>query len=583
MKPGFKKQIFAGIIYGMIPLLFFSCSASHKSVSRVSGKSHSQIDDDKFKALYYDGLKQKILGNYDDAMVFFRGCLEINPASPAANFEVSQIMEYNKQADSALGYISKALYGDPQNIWYGYFYAQNLQELGKFKEAVKVYEDLIKIHPSKVDIYYKLALAQLQAQDYKQAIVTYNTIEQKVGPADEEVFMNKIELLEKLKEYSKAEENIQKLIEHDSSTPQYYDMLGNLYELEGKNDKAFDLYQKMEKIYPHDPMAHLSLADYYKTTNQDNMAFEELEKAFDEPSLDIDTKIRIILGLNTFTNADSIYSEAITLSKKMVKSSPTEPRAHAIYGELLQHNQNLDEARTQYRIAISEDSSKYNYWDALLDMELQLNDMKDLESESRKAIELFPTNAQLYYDNGIANNQLKNYDAALNVFKSGVLYAANDSVMLSMMYAYIGDEGYYTKRFSTSDSAYEEALKINPDNIYVLNNYSYFLSVRDTNLLLAEEMSKKSNKLDTNSPAYEDTYGWILYMSGKYAAAKEWESKAIAHGGDRDATILEHEGDILFKLGETDSALDYWQKAKDAGDDSDLLEREIRDKKLYEK
>ena len=112
-------------------------------------------------------------------------------------------------------------------------------------------------------------------------------------------------------------------------------------------------------------MVHLSLADYYKTTNQDKMAFEELEKAFEEPSLDIDTKIRIILGLNTFTNADTILSEAMTLTREMVKSDPTEPQSHFIYGELLQQKQNFDEARTQYRITISEDSSKYSYWDPL--------------------------------------------------------------------------------------------------------------------------------------------------------------------------------------------------------------------------
>jgi len=567
----------------VISALFFSCSGSHKSLSAVSGKHHTDMDDEKFKALYYDGLKQKILGNYDDAMVFFRRCLAINPASPAANFEVSQIWQYKKQPDSSLVYIRKAVIGDPQNIWYGYYYAQTLQEAGKYKETIKEYEDLIKIHPRTIDLYYKLALAQLQAQEYKQAIETYNILQQKLGPADEDISMNKIEVLEKLKEYPQSEVEIQKLINNNPTTPQYSDMLGNLYSLEGKNDKAFAVYQKMEQAFPHDPMVHLSLADYYKTTNQDNMAFEELEKAFEEPDLDIDTKIRIILGLNTFTNTDSIFSEALTLSKEMVNSNPTEPRAHAIYGELLQHNQNLDEARSEYRIALSEDSSKYNYWESLLDIELQLMDVKDLENESKKAIGLFPTNAQLYYDNGIANMQLKNYNEALSAFKSGVFYLVNDSMTLGMMYAYMGDLSYYVKKFSASDSAYEAALNINPDNIYVLNNYSYFLSVRDTNLALAEKMSKKSNELDTTSAADEDTYAWILYMTGKYKDAKDWEYKAIKHGGDNDDVILEHYGDILFKLGEKDLSVQYWMKSKQGGNNSELLEKKIKDKQLYEK
>jgi tetratricopeptide (TPR) repeat protein len=583
MESGLGKQICVRVIYTMIPALFFSCSGSHKTVSTVSGKHHSQPDDDKFKALYYDGLKQKMLGNYDDAMGFFRRCLAINPGAPAANFEVFQVLENDKQRDSSLVYINRAVKGDPQNIWYGYCCAQNLQELGRYKDVVKVYEDLIKMHPKSMELYYKLALAQLQAEEYKQALETYNTLEVKVGPGDEDLGMNKIEILEKIKEYSKAEEEIQKLIKNNPNTPQYSDMLGNLYSLEGKNDKAFEMYQQMEKTYPHDAMVHLSLADYYKTTNRDKMAFEELEKAFEEPDLDVDTKLRIIYGLNTFTNSDSIFSEAMTLSREMVQSNPTEPRAHYVYGGLLQQSQKPNEARDQYRIAISEDSSKYAYWELLMNVELQLNDWQNLELESRKAVGLFPNNAELYYHNGLANMQLKDYNDALNAFKSCVFYAGSDSGLLDMTYPQMGDAAYYTRRYSTSDSAYEAALKINPNNVTVLNNYSYFLSVRDTNLARAEQMSKRSIELNPNDKSNEDTYAWILYKMDKYLEAKDWEDKAIAHGGEIDFAIMEHYGDILFKLGEKDSAVEYWMKAKKVGGDSGLLERKIKDKQLYEK
>ena len=567
----------------MISSLFFSCSSSKKPTATASLKRHSQIDEDKFKALYYDGIKQKILGNYDDAMGFFRRCLAINPASPAANFEISEILEYNKRPDSSLVYMNRAVNGDQGNVWYRYFYAQNLQELGRFKEVIKVYQDLIKMHPGNTDIYYKLALAQLQAGQYKEAIETYNALEQKLGSVDEDVSMSKIEIFEKIKDYAKAEEEIQKLIKHDPSTPQYYDMLGNLYELEGKPDKAFEEYKKMEDIYPHDAMVHLSLANYYKTKNQDQQAFEELEKAFDEPALDIDTKIRIISGLATFSNSDSIFTQATILSKKMVVANPTEPQAHVVYAELLLRNKDFLEARKQYRIAVSEDSNKYSYWSGLLELEGQLTDIKDMETESREAMGLFPNNAQFYYYNGFANMQLKNYDAALNAFKTGIFYVLNDSNMLGIFYTNIGDASYYTRRFAASDSAYEDALKINPNNDNVLNNYSYYLSVRDTNLAKAEQMSKRANELVPGNDSYEDTYGWILYMSGKYQDAKEWESKAMTNGGGNDVTILEHYGDILFKIGDKDSAVDYWIKAKARGANSDLLERKIKDKNLYQK
>jgi hypothetical protein len=46
--------------------------------------------------------------------------------------------------------------------------------------------------------------------------------------------------------------------------------------------------------------------------------------------------------------------------------------------------------------------------------------------------------------------------------------------------------------------------------------------------------------------------------------------------------VLEHFGDVLFQMGQTDKAFEYWQKAKAAGKYSDLLEKKISDKKMYE-
>jgi hypothetical protein len=47
-------------------------------------------------------------------------------------------------------------------------------------------------------------------------------------------------------------------------------------------------------------------------------------------------------------------------------------------------------------------------------------------------------------------------------------------------------------------------------------------------------------------------------------------------------TIIEHYGDILFKLGDVDSAVKQWQKAKGMDETSDLIDKKIADRKLYE-
>jgi tetratricopeptide (TPR) repeat protein len=96
-------------------------------------------------------------------------------------------------------------------------------------------------------------------------------------------------------------------------------------------------------------------------------------------------------------------------------------------------------------------------------------------------------------------------------------------------------------------------------------------------------MSRESNELEPTQSSYEDTYGWIMYKLNKLEDAKIWIEKSMSNGSDKSATVLEHYGDVLYKLGDIARALEYWQKAKDSGDGaSDFLERKILEKKLFE-
>ena len=120
-----------------------------------------------------------------------------------------------------------------------------------------------------------------------------------------------------------------------------------------------------------------------------------------------------------------------------------------------------------------------------------------------------------------------------------------------------------------------------PDNPLVLNNFSYFLSLRSTKLDLAENYSKKSIELSPDEPNYFDTYGWILYKLERYSEAKMWLEKAVILLPN-SSVILEHYGDLLFKLNEKKEALSLWKKAQDKGGGSKWLNQKVREGTLYE-
>jgi len=153
---------------------------------------------------------------------------------------------------------------------------------------------------------------------------------------------------------------------------------------------------------------------------------------------------------------------------------------------------------------------------------------------------------------------------------------------LIQFYSSLGDNYHSLKEHKKSDSLYNLALVIDPGNVQVLNNYSYYLSLRNKDLERAEQMSKKCNELAPNNASYLDTYAWILYQKKEYDKAKSWLEKAYKAGGNKSPVITEHFGDIYFKLQNKDKAITMWKKAKALGEGSKLLDKKIANETLYE-
>ncbi len=109
----------------------------------------------------------------------------------------------------------------------------------------------------------------------------------------------------------------------------------------------------------------------------------------------------------------------------------------------------------------------------------------------------------------------------------------------------------------------------------ILNNYGYYLSLREVELEKAEKMSRITINAEPDNPTYLDTYAWILHKAGKQEQALEYIEKAVRSGGEEDSDILEHYGDILYALERKEEAAKYWKKAVEAGSESEELEEKI--------
>ncbi|MBK8845850.1 MAG: tetratricopeptide repeat protein [Bacteroidetes bacterium] len=563
----------------LLILLLSICTTTYsqkKKKDKLSEDARMTLD-----RTFVDAHREKTTGSIEKAITLFQQCISIDKENAASYFEISKLLRTKNENAKALEMAETAYKLNNANEWYAMEYAEQLQINNRNEDAAEIYEALIKRFPEQLNYTYMQVSTYLNAGKDEEALKILDKIEKLFG-IDPELTREKQRIYLKMGKLDKAAEELEKLIKQ-YPTLDHYGLLVELYQVNGVTDKAYEVIQRMQAIDAKDPRVALSLAEYYRSKGDKTKSYEQLKEAFKSTSLPAETKTKILLSyLPTIQASAEMKEQATELSKLFVETNPNESSAHAFYGELLMQDKKYGEAREHFLFCTNSDNQNFGMWQQLLSCDLQLSDWEALKLNSNQAKELFPSQPVVFLYNGIAHSQLKEYDNAVKSLTAGSkLLFAGDPLLIDF-YSNLGDNYNNLKKFEDSDKYYEKALKADSQNETVLNNWAYYLSLRKDRLDKAEEMAKKVTTLSPNNATYLDTYGWVLYMKGDYTGAKGILEVALKHGGDSSGAILEHYGDVLFKLNDTVRALEYWQKAEKAGDASELIKQKVYEKKLFE-
>lgn len=576
------KYILINLLLCLI-VVVVSCKSTKQTSSttqepKSKSKGISEQDQTKFAYYFIEGCKERMKANIESAENLFKECLKIDPTSSAVKYELGNIYRFNGLYDTALKYGKECANDDPKNEWYQLLYIECLHNKRQFTQAADIYSRLIKNYPNRSDFYEGLAAEYMYSGNYEKSYKAYDDLEKKFGQ-NEAFTLNKIKLLKQLKKNDEVEVEFKKLIQSNPTEAKYYTYLAEFYQEINQNNKAMDTYKEILKVDPKNPFVHLALAEYYKSQNDQENFYKEIKIAFENPDLEIEIKIKILASYYELSEINDTYKkQAAELCDIILKLHPNSSEVHNIYADFLYKDKKLPEARKEYEMAVKLDKSSYVIWNQLMIVESELGEYNSLEEHSSETMDLFPNQPLPYFFNGISNVTLKNYTKAIQSLNDGLEFVYNNNPLLISFYSSLGDAYNVTKEYEKSDKAYDDALKIDPDNADILNNYAYFLSLRKEKLEKAEKFSRRSNELKPNNRSYLDTYGWILYQQGKYKEAEIWLGRAVKIG--TKSAISEHYGDVLYKLDRKEEALKYWIEAKSSGQGSEFLDKKIADKKL---
>jgi len=388
------------------------------------------------------------------------------------------------------------------------------------EEAIEIYEKIVELEPENKG--YKFALAQsIEIRNPSRAMELYNQL--LVDEDDEGTLYTLAQLYKRNKDFDNYLHILERLYSANSDSRVAY-MLMNGFLRQNKFEKAIEFSGKLEHTLPSD-----DIEEYYQA-----------------------------ISSSLLDNSDSLLFATPSIHyylEKLNRRHSFDWRFYYGNGLLASRIENNQLAETFFKKAIATDTSielpirlaayylQRRNFDATIELLLQFN-IK------------FGTEERLPLYIGIAYSGKNDYYSAIPYLRNAV-QINNENID---SWAQLGIAYDHLNLTDSSDSAYEQALRIDSSNALINNNYAYSLSVRGIKLNRALEMATAAIISQPNNSSYLDTFGWVHFQLGNYKEALDNLLKATSNI-EPSPTILEHLGDAYMKNGSIEQAIVVYKKA----------------------
>ncbi|MBB5636552.1 tetratricopeptide (TPR) repeat protein [Pedobacter cryoconitis] len=400
---------------------------------------------------------------------------------------------------------------------------------------------------------------------------------------------------------AEAEIAIKNAVGIDQNNPWYWKLMAELYKSTGSMDRLIPVFDQLIRLAPDQQSYQFDRANAIAIAGRKEeamAAYALLEKKFG-PSESLDRARQRITGVTkengpAVSGTEAMAAATLYLSQKkflaaskvlenIAATHQDDPLFLALYGDVLYETGNLPGALIYYKKALKLTDQLYGVWEKVLNISILMGQYKQMIAIGEDALSVYPNQAILYYYMAFAlHREDQNKDALEHIRSAMALDGENKELqaLISALQAEILiDQG----KTAAADMAFEKAVKLDPQNFLIMNNYAYYLALRNENLDKAVSLIAIAAKALPQNASIADTYALILFRKGQYDLAKSWIEKALKNNEAENSVYLEHYGDILFYTGTPDEALIQWKKSWDAGNDSSLLKRKINEKKYLTK
>lgn len=513
-----------------------------------------QFNDEFFKA--FNSFNEK---DFDESILQFEELSAKFPKEASIYYYLAKSYQANNKINLANEAIAKAFALEKGSLDIGMLYIETLLKTGDSKTALEVIDSISRFDQPRYEIEMLRIEANLNLGNYDQAIASLEDESQTYYDYPE-VLRTKQYVYSRLKkwpEFAKASGQFTRNYPFElifgweifpMISPQFF-----------PNIKPFidSLYQE----FSDQKQLALWNADYYITKKDISNSIQYLRESLSDSRLDstqIGTRIINCFDLiNTVPEVDSL--EKLILDAEIV--FPNDFRLKALLGDIYFQKNNSLKAQENYAKALNNGLGNELMWSRIIALDLELNDTLQAHQHIDKAIKSFPLSGIFYYQLGFLYQIEGNYSLSIDALNASLTNKLNMNNYQVSSFILLGDGYHSVGDTVNSDFYYEKVLELIPDEEYVLNNYSYYLALRNENLDKAKEMASGLVQRFPQNASYLDTYAWVLYKLNEFEDARIILEKAVSLSKEENSVLLDHLGDVYLQLNLNSKAKKVWKKA----------------------
>lgn len=481
-------------------------------------------------AYFFQGAMARLNANDEKgAMDLLLHCKDIDPLAAETYFFLADCYEHLGNDSMRVEMMVKAAELRPDNDVYKEALIPIYLNNNEIDKATVLVEEIVAATPERTDMLQMLVQIYSYTKDSKNLLKTLNRLETQEGQ-NEQLTMAKVRVYSDMGDDKRAYNELKSLCDNHPLDLNYRVMLGNWLLQHDNKKEAVKLYRDVLNEEPDNEMALMSIMDFYRSERLDSLADISRENLLLSPKIQQGTRIILLKQFIMEQEHKSTDSTAVLqLFDKVMAANDGIDLMELKLAYMAMKNMPEDSIKELLVKILDKRPEHTQARMQLMQMAAEKKDYDEMIRLTEPAQQYNPDEWAFSYYLGFALMMEDRLEESARALQTAAEHVdeKEDKTLATEMYSMLGEVYYKLGRKEESFTAFDDCLRLDPDNILCLNNYAYYLSEVGEELDRAASMSLKAVKAEPNNSTYLDTYAWVLYKQGRYEEAKIYMEMAI--------------------------------------------------------